>query len=291
VQPSPLAPVTGHRRVLGVIGVVVGAAGVLFGLLLLLGGILEASHAPNYKSSQGQSTGSGIGVAIFGVVLTVGFVVLTMSCEHHLRRHQSAARAWVAPHAPPGQGSGAPGTGPPGPAAATPVPALARRTKTKRYSPVTLIVLSLILTAVTGVCLFGVIVSYHDGQRSSQVQHHGIHATTTVVSVHNTYTTSRSGNYYTATMLVSLANPVDSHATSTVHYPGRLHDQAGQTVQVLLDPKNPGYAELPGSPNTPSRGWILVLVALFIVASAALLFWRGTYRVLRHRRRSNSLPG
>ena len=41
-------------------------------------------------------------------------------------------------------------------------------------------------------------------------------------------------------------------AQTTVHVPNRETDGPGDTLTVLVDPDNPGYAELPGSPSTPA---------------------------------------
>jgi hypothetical protein len=113
--------------------------------------------------------------------------------------------------------------------------------------------------------------------RSGFVQAHGVRRQAVILSVDNiahqstTTTGSGSGRHpvtsttYTAEVLVRLADPVGGQARTTVHVPRYETDGPGDTLTVLVDPSDPGYAELPGSPSTPA-----VLPAIFLAVGAAL---------------------
>ena len=113
--------------------------------------------------------------------------------------------------------------------------------------------------------------------RSSFVQAHGIRREAVILNVdniaHTSTSTTGSGSSrhtvtsitYTAEVLASLADPVGGQARTTVHVPRYETDGPGDTLTVLVDPSDPGYAELPGSPSTPA-----VLPAIFLAVGAAL---------------------
>jgi hypothetical protein len=94
---------------------------------------------------------------------------------------------------------------------------------------------------------------------------------------------SSKGTTYTAQVLVSLADPVDGQARTTVHMPRYDTGRPGSTLTVLVDPDDPGYAELPGSPSTAA-----VLPTIFLVAGAflAVVAITGSTLIARSRRRS-----
>ena len=131
---------------------------------------------------------------------------------------------------------------------------------------------------------------------SSFVQAHGVQREAVILNVdnvvHTSTNTSGSGHTttsttYSALVLVRLADPVGGQTRTTVHVPRYETDGPGAALTVLVDPDNPGYAELPGSPSTPALlptiflavGAFLTLVA--ITGSAIVgRFW------LRSRRRT-----
>jgi len=114
--------------------------------------------------------------------------------------------------------------------------------------------------------------------RSSFVQAHGVRREAVILNVDNIVHTSTSttgsgsakhtvtSTTYTADVLVRLADPVDGQARTTVHVPRYETDGPGGTLTVLVDPDDPGYAELPGSPSTPA-----VLPAIFLAVGAFLV--------------------
>lgn len=112
---------------------------------------------------------------------------------------------------------------------------------------------------------------------SSFVQAHGVRREAVILSVdniaHKSTTTTGSGSSkhtvtsttYTAEVLASLADPVGGQARTTVHVPRYETDGPDDTLTVLVDPSDPSYAELPGSPSTPA-----VLPTIFLVVGAVL---------------------
>jgi hypothetical protein len=110
---------------------------------------------------------------------------------------------------------------------------------------------------------------------SSFVQAHGVRREAVILNVdniaHTSTTTTGSSRHtvtsttYTAEVLASLADPVGGQARTTVHVPRYETGGPGDTLTVLVDPSDPGYAELPGSPSTPA-----VLPTIFLVVGAFL---------------------
>jgi hypothetical protein len=135
---------------------------------------------------------------------------------------------------------------------------------------------------------------------SSFVQAHGVRRAAVILNVDNIARTSTNPNgsghstTYTAEVLVRLAVPVGGQAQTTVHVPNYEPGGPGDTLTVLVDPDNPGYAELPGSPSTPALlptiflavGAFLAVVAITGSAFVARL-WR---RSIRRARGPSALP-
>ena len=113
---------------------------------------------------------------------------------------------------------------------------------------------------------------------SGFVQAHGVRRSAVIVSVQNeehhstTTTGSGSGRHtttstsWTALVQVSLADPVGGQARTTVHVPGYESAGPGDTLAVLVDPDNPSYAELPGSPSTSP-----LLPTIFLIVGSVLV--------------------
>jgi hypothetical protein len=136
---------------------------------------------------------------------------------------------------------------------------------------------------------------------SSFVQSHGVRRAAVILNVdniaHTTMTmTSPGGNQpavastqttYTADVLVSLADPVDGQARTTVHVPGYDKDGPGDTLTVLVDPDNPGYAELPGSPSTAAfEPTLFLILGIFFTVGAIVGTWLLVHFWRRSRRRA-----
>jgi hypothetical protein len=72
----------------------------------------------------------------------------------------------------------------------------------------------------------------------------------------------------TSALAVRLSEPVNGHETTTVHIQGAPGYSPGAPVTVVVDPKDPGYAELPGAPYASSGQWEIPLaigLALILV--------------------------
>ncbi len=135
---------------------------------------------------------------------------------------------------------------------------------------------------------------------SSFVQAHGVRRAAVILSVDNiadtSTTTTGSGSHkhtttstsYTAQVAVRLASPVNGQARSTVHVPHYDSDGPGTSLTVLVDPGDPGYAELPGAPSTSGIlpmvfmivGSVLVVIAV-TAAAFVLRSWRRSARRAR----------
>jgi hypothetical protein len=123
--------------------------------------------------------------------------------------------------------------------------------------------------------------------RSGFVQAHGVRREAVIVSVDNIAQKSTGGSgfkstTYSAQVLVRLADPVNGQAQTTVHVPRYDTDRPGGTLTVLVDPDDPGYAELPGSPTTPA---VLPPIFLAVGAFLAVVAVTGTALITRSRRR------
>ena len=214
--------------------------------------------------------------------MCIGLLVLcsrwAVRVEHRLRRHQPVAQAYesaVLPAAPAVDAPAAP---------ARAAPARRSRRRGRRYGPVGTSVILGLQVIVALALVAGAISTYSQASRSSYVQHHGTEAGATVGSVDNTQHCSRSGCDWTAAIAVSLSPPVDGTHSTVVHYPDYSDLSAGDRVTVLVDPKQPGYAELPGSPFQSAWAWIVL--AAFAVFFALLVAFEGRalLRQLAHRR-------
>lgn len=136
----------------------------------------------------------------------------------------------------------------------------------------------------------GAVVTHSDADRSARVQQHGIPRVASVQSFTNNYHSSRGGGYYTAEMYVSFTQPVEGRTTTVVHYPGHVDPPLGANYSVLVDPTDPSYAELPGSPSTKSWSWMLLVVFAVLFAGLDVLVGRAYYRLWQHRRLATNAP-
>lgn len=126
--------------------------------------------------------------------------------------------------------------------------------------------------------------THSEADRSALVQHHGIPVVATVAAVKNTYHSSRSGGYYTADVRMSLSAAVAGRSETVVHYPGRVEAVTGSQLRILMDPRDPGYAEVPGTPATKSWSWVVLIVFAVLFGALDLLFATTWVRLRRHRR-------
>jgi flagellar biosynthesis/type III secretory pathway M-ring protein FliF/YscJ len=120
--------------------------------------------------------------------------------------------------------------------------------------------------------------------QSSYVQTHGQRDSATVVSVDNIEHTHKNSTTYTALVTVQLQQPVNGTASSVVHVPYKDNSFPGDKITVFVDPSQPGYSELPGSPNATTAGWVASLVGTVVFLVIAVFLTRQSVRLFRRRR-------
>jgi hypothetical protein len=113
------------------------------------------------------------------------------------------------------------------------------------------------LIVVVGFAVWAVNV-HAEAALSSYVQHDGMHRTGGIVRVQNVeHQDAKGGPYYSSLITVSLAQPMDGHSTTVVHVPHGSSLAVGEGLEILVDPQQPGYGELPGQPFVQNRQWIV----------------------------------
>lgn len=284
----------------------------LFLTLLLIGFVIQAI-APH----PGSSRGGYIVSAVIDAVLLFLCGEWALHAEHRIRRarrqplalsfeagHRPAATAHVSPAAQAASPAGAaaspaPETAPtPAPAPESAPPAPSRRAATtprarrrKRYGPGSMTFYTLLFVGLFIACLVAMFNTIADANRSSYVQQHGVRVSGTVTNVDELKSCGRYSCSYTAEITVRLAEPFQGSATTVVHYPSFSDLDPGQVVQVLVDPKQPGYAELPGSPDTKSSQWIGLIFGCLLFGALAVFSALELLRLLRRRREHRDALG
>jgi hypothetical protein len=239
--------------------------------------LASAVIAATVNGTRDRDKGLAVGIVVLDLVLFALCARWALHCEHRLRGGHPPAHA---PRAQPVIGAAAAPAAAAEPAAATSAQAARASGLQPRprggflrgslHSPVglSLLVFFLVTSALASVA--GAIDSHGKAVRSSFVQHHGTPADATVSSVHNIRTCYRrrfSDNYcdYSAEVVVTLNPSVDGVTRTTVHYPHFAALNDGDTIAVLVDPKQPDYAELPGQKDTSPGGWIALTVLALIL--------------------------
>jgi hypothetical protein len=243
---------------------------VVCGLVVAVG--LVCSAAATLMSSGGAS-GAPIAIIVVCILAVVVLLRGAHHAEHQLRGHTPVAQSCAAAD-PFGAGSGPP-EGPTGPRAF-----MSRRT----YSPSSLGFSVVVLGLLVLVFVVEGASNYSQAQRSAYVQQHGTSATATVVNVANTQHCGRRSCHWTAAIPVTFSTPVDGTTATTAHYPSYSMLSSGDRVIVLVDPKQPGYAELPGSPFKSSLSWIIDLLFAAGLVGVALYHAARLRAVQSHRR-------
>src|ERR1022692_778524 len=119
--------------------------------------------------------------------------------------------------------------------------------------------------------------------RSSYTQQHGLARQATVEAVHAVSHDTSHDSWTTYDYDVTLAAPAGQVTRTVAHDPTRDFQRfdPGEKVSVLVDPQQPDYAELPGSP-VGSSSWFtgpLVLGVIFLGLIALI-----TAEEIKHRR-------
>lgn len=123
--------------------------------------------------------------------------------------------------------------------------------------------------------------------RSSYTQHHGLAREGVVTSVSTVHHDSRYDTWTSYDYDVRLAAPVGDATETVLHDPTSNFQRfdAGERIDLLVDPRDVGYAELPGKP-VQSAAWYVgpLVLGLVFVALVTLIALRS--RSLRRRRAS-----
>lgn len=129
------------------------------------------------------------------------------------------------------------------------------------------------LLGVAAVFVAVLVTAAHDSAtRSANVQHHGLRVHGTVTSVQETTRTDVSETHGERTRVtgsvitVQLDEELQGRQRTTVRTSGPVAYRKGSGLVVLVDPRDVGYAELPGHAASPSAAWVLLL-------GGALLAW------------------
>lgn len=122
------------------------------------------------------------------------------------------------------------------------------------------------LILVSGVCGYDAYAANASAAQSSYTQSSGVRENATVTNVENDQNCGRGGCSYSADIYVDLPAPVSGQTSTVVNVPDNVSDSDGQTISVLVDPRNPGYAELPGRPDASGSDtiWISVVAAVIL---------------------------
>jgi hypothetical protein len=226
------------------------------------GACVAGSVAEIVVLASSRRVGSSIaGGVTLVVVLVVAALVLARAADHleHRARGQAPIRR---------QDLAARGIAP-------------RRGRFYRHSPATQLLHIGFLTIFGIVAIVAAFATRADGQRSTYTQDHGVAEQATVEVVHVEQHSSRYSSWDTYDYTVSLPTPVAGVATATVDDPAEVQSYfQGQSINVVVDPKEPRYAELPGNPNTSAGDWLYVLALacfflLFAVVNTYEFYKRG----------------
>jgi hypothetical protein len=243
------------RTPLYIIGIVVTGLAFIFFALAGIGALLAGVHVTHSSSvSQGAS---GIWAALIFFVLAAICARLAIEFEHRFR--------------------GLP-TG--------------RIRLGGRYGPHSHLTAGIVIGVLGIFLIIAAFASNSDADKSIYTQSHGIQTTATVQNVttnQNTNCTHSNTSYcrttYTAQVTATLKQPVGGQTATTVNIPNRVSYSAGQVITVLVDPKDPGYSELPGSPYATKGGTVIIVVfvvLLLAIGTAAIV------RAVRMRQRGHS---
>ena len=144
-----------------------------------------------------------------------------------------------------------------------------------------LLITAVIMYAMCAYFAVAAVVAQAAAAHSRSVQAHGLHANATVISAGSTVTPYLAG---TTLLTVRLQQPVDGATTSVVHVAQEVSSHSGETIAVLVDPSQPGYSELPGSPGVTTIGWLeplALVVSTLIVAVVCTVQYVRFFRLRR----------
>ena len=148
---------------------------------------------------------------------------------------------------------------------------------------------AVVLVAFTAFFVGAAISGRSDAARSARVQSSGLKAIGTVSNVanhrqtitNNSNSTIQTRYRYSADVTVALNPPVRGRDHTNLHFERQSPLQVGQTVSVLLDPDDLGYAEQPGQ-GTSATTW--KVMAGLAVGTGVLTLLLVAFLVRRRRR-------
>ncbi len=258
--------IEGRRRAWYICGLVFSiVAAVVFGLASLAG-IAGATGSASERARSGETFAGDVVLAIVAAIIGGLCIAFAVHMEHRLRRHQPAAKAWA------------------GSAPTSFWPVRVRTGGGRRYSPGVTIFSIVLFTGIFAGLVVGAVVTHGEADRSARVQHHGIPRLAVVVAAQNHYHSTKGGGYYTADIRVIFSPPVQGQSTTVVRFPGRSNARPGEFQQILIDPRNTGYAELPGSPSTEGSSWIVLVVLAVLTGLLTAIVIRASVQMWRHHR-------
>jgi hypothetical protein len=165
------------------------------------------------------------------------------------------------------------------------MPAGLRTLRRRRYGPVSTLISAIVFLGIgiAGACF--AVSAHSEAGRSSYTQANGIADTATVLGVANYQSTGRHTTTYFAKVTVTLQAPVSGQPSTVVNIPDNVSYTRGRVISILVDPADPGYAELPGSPyatDTTTAG-LVISAAVFGIVGAS-----GIVRAIGMRRRQHA---
>jgi hypothetical protein len=248
-ETSPQRREPGLRTVLGSVAALLAATGCFVGCLTEVSALGSEHDAP-----AAVLIAAAAGFAVAAVVL----IRVAIRLEHRFNSAQPAAQA---------------------------TPAAARRTPVRRprNGPASRIAgIAIVIGAIVGVTTLAVHL-HSQAVLSSYTQHHGLMRRATVEAVHPVSHDTSHDAWTTYDYDVALAAPAGPATRTVAHDPSRdfrRFDQ-GDTISVLIDPRQPDYAELPGIP-VESSSWFIVPLTLAVIFLATTVLI--TTEEIRHRR-------
>lgn len=155
----------------------------------------------------------------------------------------------------------------------------------RRHRAVSDAVLGLVAASFGIVLVFAAFSGRAQVAESSFTQANGVRERATVTRVHTVPSYSQYGCCAATYLTVTLPTPVRGR-TSTVANLSYIADYiSGQAVVVLVDPKDPGYAELPGRPYAVEFQFVVTgLLAAFMLVLGVAWTAGGVRTGLRRRR-------
>lgn len=152
-----------------------------------------------------------------------------------------------------------------------------------RYGPHKTIMAGILIILLSFVIAFGIRQLNSAAAKSSYTQAHGIRENATVTSVDNEQSCQDSPGScsYSANVSVTLPTAVKGRTSTVAYVPHKVTYANGQSVAVLVNPEDPGYAEVPGQSGYTNSGLLAVLEWPF----AALVFVIGVIQAVKGTRR------